>query len=113
MTNGNPLAMREVPWLACCYHGHMNTDPRHERFDIPHSDILSEDVWAEENGVRADTNSAHTPVSADARCPRCGAAVDSRAIRCPACERKLPQCGGSCSMCGHETCLRSVGDGKP
>ncbi len=88
----------------------MSKDPRHERFDIPNADILSEDVWAEEGGVTADSKLSNASTATGARCPRCGASVDPNAIRCPECERKLPQCSGSCSMCGHEICLRSAGD---
>ena len=66
----------------------------HERYDIPNADILSEDVWAEENAEG---------------CPECGESLLGTVDRCPACGARVDVCSGSCSSCGARVC---VGDGE-
>lgn len=64
------------------------SDPN-ERYDIPHADILFEDVWAE----------------AGCACPSCQRDVKESDVRCPACGQWLDRCHGSCASCGSPRCV--------
>jgi hypothetical protein len=67
-------------------------DPTDERYDIPNSDILFEDVWADED-----------PPSAT-ECAECGAALGGRAY-CRQCGARSPVCSGVCGACFSRTCV--------
>jgi hypothetical protein len=65
---------------------------RHERYDIPHADVLDEDVWADEDeSVRA------------LKCVECGAELGG-STTCPSCGTLAPMCSGVCGACSITPC---------
>jgi len=68
----------------------MSDDARHERYNIPNADILSEDVWAEDDA---------------STCAGCGADLDGAKWRCPSCGQWLENCSGSCASCPLPRCV--------
>jgi hypothetical protein len=60
----------------------------HERYAIPHADVLFADTWAEEKC-----------------CAHCGRELAPGASQCPTCHQWVDECGMSCPGCPSPKCV--------